>query len=186
MKKGAHLINNARGNVVDIPALAEAIKANHLAGAALDVFPHEPAGNDEPFRSELLGLPNVILTPHVGGSTEEAQESIAQDVCEKLLRYVNAGASGSSVNFPALELPPQHEAEGLRSHRILHVHQNVPGVLSKINTLIAHLGVNINAQYLQTNKHVGYAVLDASPKHGKDILAGLRDLPETIRARALW
>lgn len=186
MKKGAHLINNARGNVVDIPALAEAIKANHLAGAALDVFPNEPAGNDEPFRSELLGLPNVILTPHVGGSTEEAQESIAQDVCEKLLRYVNAGASGSSVNFPALELPPQHEADGLRSHRILHVHQNVPGVLSKINTLIAHLGVNINAQYLQTNKHVGYAVLDASPKHGKDILAGLRDLPETIRARALW
>lgn len=186
MRKGAMIINNARGNVVDVPALAEALRSKHLAGAALDTFPYEPAGNDEPFTSELLGLPNVILTPHVGGSTEEAQESIAHDVVDKLIRYVNTGVSSASVNFPQLDLPQQHEDAGTRSHRILHIHQNVPGVLSKINTLIASLGVNINAQYLQTNKHVGYAVLDVAPSHGKDILAGLRALPETIRARPLW
>lgn len=186
MKKGSHLINNARGSVVDVAALAEAIRSKHLGGAALDVFPHEPSGNDEAFKSEVLGLPNVILTPHVGGSTEEAQDNIAQDVCEKLIRYMNSGTSGASVNFPALELPAQHEADGLRSHRILHVHKNVPGVLSKMNALIAQMGVNINAQYLQTNKHVGYAVLDVTPSFGKDILAGLRELPETIRTRALW
>jgi D-3-phosphoglycerate dehydrogenase len=190
MRKGAMLINNARGSVVDIPALAEAIKSKHLGGAALDVFPYEPAGNDEPFTSELLGLPNVIMTPHVGGSTEEAQESIAQDVVDKLIRYVNVGVSTGSVNFPNLDLPPQHETPAddgpVRSHRILHVHRNVPGVLSKMNALIAELGVNINAQYLQTNKHIGYAVLDVAPRSGKDILSGLRALPETIRARPLW
>jgi D-3-phosphoglycerate dehydrogenase len=190
MRKGALLINNARGSVVDVPALADALRAGHLAGAALDVFPEEPAGNDEPFRSELLGLPNVILTPHVGGSTEEAQESIALDVCDKLVRFTNVGSTGASVNLPTVELPeqgaPDEAGAPRRSHRILHTHRNVPGVMSKINALIAQLGVNINAQFLQTNKLVGYAVLDVDPKNGKDILAGLRQLPETIRARALW
>ena len=190
LRKGAHVINNARGSVVDIAALAEAIRSGHVGGAALDVFPYEPSGNDEGFKSELLGLPNVILTPHVGGSTEEAQESIALDVCDKLARFINVGGTTGCVNLPQVDLPPQGSGagpgSGTRTHRILHVHSNVPGVLSKVNALIARLGVNITAQYLQTNKHVGYAVLDVEEQNGKAILAGLRELPETIRARALW
>jgi D-3-phosphoglycerate dehydrogenase len=186
LRKGSYVINNARGSVVDVPALADALRSGYVAGAALDVFPHEPSGNDEGFKSELLGLTNVILTPHVGGSTEEAQENIALDVCDKLVRLVNVGTTTASVNMPQVDLPPQESGAGKRTHRVLHVHKNVPGVLSKVNALIAHLGVNINAQYLQTNRHVGYAVLDVDPSNGKAILAGLRDLPETIRVRALW
>ncbi len=197
MKKGSFVINNARGSVVDVPALADAIKAGHLGGAAADVFPSEPAGRGDPFQSELIGLSNVILTPHVGGSTEEAQSNIAEDVIGKLLRFVNNGSTTGSVNMPVVDLPAQISAgeepvaadadsKLRRSHRILHFHRNVPGVLSKMHGLIADMGVNINAEYLQTSKDVGYVVLDVDPKNGKKIVEGLRKMPETIRVRALW
>ena len=199
MKKGSFVINNARGSVVDVPALADAIKSGHLGGAAADVFPYEPAGRGEPFKSELIGLSNVILTPHVGGSTEEAQSNIAEDVIGKLLRFVNNGSTTGSVNMPIVDLPAQIsageepmtqgadvESKLRRSHRILHFHRNVPGVLSKMHGLIADMGVNINAEYLQTSKDVGYVVLDVDPKNGKKIVEGLKKMPETIRVRALW
>ncbi len=190
IRRGGMLINNARGGVVDVAALASAIKDGHIGGAALDVFPREPAGKGEKFVSELQGLPNVILTPHVGGSTEEAQRNIAQDVVEKLLKFMNNGSTTGSVNLPNVELPeqagPDADPEVRRRHRILHLHRNVPGVMSKINGVCAELGVNIHAQYLQTNKDVGYVVLDVQEQHGKRILAGLKDLAETIRVRALY
>lgn len=187
MRRGAMLINNARGQVVDTAALAAAIKDNHLGGAAIDVFPTEPAGKGEAFVSELQGLANVILTPHVGGSTEEAQESISIDVAQKLIRFMNNGSTTGSVNLPNVDLPEQSDDDKKRrNHRILHLHRNVPGVMSKVNSICAALGVNINAQYLQTNKDVGYVVLDVDPLHGQRILEELRALPETVRARALY
>ncbi len=184
MKKGAFLINNARGSCVDVPALAEALRSGKLAGAALDVFPHEPSGKDEPFRSELLGLPNVILTPHIGGSTAEAQQAIAEDVARKLLTFVNRGSTTGSVNTPQVELPDQPGDR--RAHRILHFHRNVPGVLSKMHGLIATLGANISAEYLRTTHDLGYVVLDVDPTDADPILQGLRAVPETIRVRVLW
>ena len=188
MKKGSYLINNARGLVVNIPALAKALRGGHLAGAALDVFPVEPAGTNERFVSEIRGIANVILTPHVGGSTAEAQESIADDVARKLLSYVNTGSTTGAVNVPQVELPSQGGSETgeTRAHRILHFHRNVPGVLSKMHTLIAHLGANISAEYLRTNADLGYVVLDVDPTDAEPILAGLRAIPETIRVRVLW
>lgn len=207
MKKGSYLINNSRGSVVDIAALAGAIQSGHLAGAALDVFPEEPAGKGEVFESAIRSLPNVILTPHVGGSTEEAQESIAGDVCGKLLRFVNNGSTTGAVNVPEVELPEQSIESGeqagdasdlragiskparkpsLRRHRILHFHKNVPGVLSKMHAVIATLGGNISAEYLQTNQDIGYVVLDVDPSDGEAIARGLREIPETIRVRVLW
>jgi D-3-phosphoglycerate dehydrogenase / 2-oxoglutarate reductase len=193
MRPGSILINNARGSVVDVPALAEALRSGHLSGAAADVFPHEPAGKGEKFSSELQGLPNVILTPHVGGSTEEAQAAIGEDVAAKLIRFVNNGSTTGSVNVPIVDLPEQVHADAAapgdgkrRSHRLLHMHRNVPGVLSEMHTLIAELGVNINAEYLQTNRDIGYVVLDVDPQFGKQILAGLKAMPATIRVRPLW
>jgi D-3-phosphoglycerate dehydrogenase len=187
MKKGSYLINNARGLVVNIPALAKALKASHLAGAAFDVFPVEPAGKNEPFVSELRGIANVILTPHVGGSTAEAQESIADDVARKLMSHINTGSTTGAVNVPQVELPSQGDADAAsRPHRILHFHRNVPGVLSKMHALIAQLGANINAEYLRTNADLGYVVLDVDPTNAEPILAGLRQIPETIRVRVLW
>ncbi len=191
MRPGACLINNARGSVVDVPALAGALREGRLAGAALDVFPVEPAGNDEPFESELRGLPNVILTPHIGGSTEEAQEAIAVDVAGRLLKFINNGSTTGAVNVPEVELPEQTPPEAdeparRRGHRILHFHRNVPGVLSGMHALIARLGVNIEAEHLQTNREIGYVVLDVGAPHGQRVLDGLRAIPETIRVRALW
>lgn len=187
MKRGAMLINNARGSVVDVPALAGALRDGHLGGAALDVFPQEPSGRGERFRSEVQGLPNVILTPHVGGSTEEAQEAIALDVCGKLLRFLNNGSTTGAVNMPVVDLPEQAGPDApRRTHRILHLHRNVPGVLGAINGACAALGVNISAQYLQTLGDVGYVVLEADAQHGKRLLETLRDMPETIRVRPLW
>lgn len=191
MKPGAMLINNARGGVVNIPALAEAIKSKHLGGAALDVFPVEPHAKGETFESAVRGLENVILTPHVGGSTEEAQASIAQDVCQKFLKFVNVGSTTGAVNVPEVELPAQMAAEGEtrktdRKHRILHFHRNVPGVLSKLHGLIADLGANISAEYLRTNAEIGYVVLDVDPTDGEKVLERVRDIPETIRVRRLW
>lgn len=184
LKAGAALINNARGGVVDLPALAEALRSGHLSGAALDVFPKEPAGRGESFSCELCGLDNVILTPHIGGSTEEAQEAIARDVAEKLIRFMNNGSTTGAVNVPQVELAPQEDA-GVRRHRILHFHRNVPGVLSKMHARIAELGVNISAEYLQTNRDIGYVVLDVDPTHAEAVLDGLKSIPETIRVRML-
>jgi D-3-phosphoglycerate dehydrogenase len=190
MKPGAALINNARGTIVDIPALAGALRDERLGGAAVDVFPVEPSGRGERLQSELCGLKNVILTPHIGGSTEEAQEAIAEDVAGKLIRFINNGSTTGSVNVPLVELPEQgagaDDSRGSRSHRILHFHRNVPGVLSKMHALIAQLGVNISAEYLQTNRDIGYVVLDVDPTHGERVIEGLRSVPETIRVRMLW
>ncbi|MFA6046583.1 MAG: phosphoglycerate dehydrogenase, partial [Phycisphaerales bacterium] len=191
MKPGAMLINNARGGVVNIPALADAIKSKHLGGAALDVFPVEPNAKGEAFESAVRGLENVILTPHVGGSTEEAQASIAEDVCQKFLKFVNVGSTTGAVNVPEVELPAQMAGEGEtrkadRKHRILHFHRNVPGVLSKMHGLIADLGANISAEYLRTNAEIGYVVLDVDPTDGEKVLERVRTIPETIRVRRLW
>lgn len=201
MREGAYLINNARGNVVDIPALAAALRSGRLGGAALDVFPEEPASSGDVFKSEVCGLPNVILTPHVGGSTEEAQEAIAEDVAGKLIRFINNGSTTASVNVPQVDLPEQWtassvdvdpseagvEAAGVkRRHRILHFHRNVPGVLSKLHGVIAEIGANIAAEYLQTNADIGYVVLDVDPTDAGDILEKIKAMPETVRARMLW
>ncbi|MGQ0628076.1 MAG: phosphoglycerate dehydrogenase, partial [Phycisphaerales bacterium] len=188
MRAGAFVINNARGSVVDVVALAEGIRSGHLGGAALDVFPEEPTGKGERFTSEVQGLSNVILTPHVGGSTEEAQESIALDVSAKMLAFINRGSTSGSVNLPEVDLPEQEPGGGKgRQHRILHLHRNVPGVLQKMHKVIADLGVNINGEYLQTRAEVGYVVLDIDPSaQGRAMLEGLRGLPETIRVRVLW
>jgi D-3-phosphoglycerate dehydrogenase len=189
MKRGACLINNARGNVVDVEALAGAIRSGHVAGAALDVFPVEPAGKGDRFECAVCGLKNVILTPHIGGSTEEAQAAIAEDVCAKLARFVNNGSTTGAVNVPQVELPGQGGEEGsgvLRRHRILHFHRNLPGVMRKVNGVAADLGANISAQYLQTNADVGYVVLDVDPTDGERLMHGLKGVEETIRVRMLW
>lgn len=182
MKKGAVFINNARGEVVDVQALVHALESGRLAGAAVDVFPAEPEGNDQPFDSPLRGLDNVILTPHVAGSTEEAQERIAEEAATKLIKFLNNGSTSGAVNVPEVELPVLHEGK----HRILHYHRNVPGVLSKMHALIAQLGVNIFAEYLQSNPRYSYVILDVSPEHGEAVKDGLRQIPETIRVRTLW
>lgn len=205
MKQGAHLINNARGSVVDVAALAEAIKSGQIGGAALDVFPYEPATGEEPFASEVRGLPNVILTPHIGGSTQEAQAQIAEDVATKLLKFVNVGTTTGAVNVPEVELPAQAwVAEGgigqsvleeespkkgggkARPHRILHFHRNVPGVLSQMHRMLSDLGANITAEHLRTDPEIGYVVLDVDPTNGKAVLERVRQIPETIRVRMLW
>ena len=195
MKPGAFLINNARGSVVNVDALAAALKEGQIGGAAVDVFPVEPAGKGETFASPLCGLANVILTPHIGGSTEEAQETIAVDVVEKLLKFVNVGSTAGAVNVPQVDLPDQGGSDddedsrgkkGSRRHRILHFHKNVPGVLSKMHAIIAGMGANISGEYLRTQDDVGYVVLDVDPTDGEKVLAGLRAVPETIKVRMLW
>ncbi len=182
MKPGAYLINNARGTLVDMDALAAALRGGHLAGAALDVFPEEPKRNGDPFVSPVQGIPNVILTPHIGGSTEEAQSRIGEEVARKLADYSDTGSTLGAVNFPQVELPPR--ATGAR---FMHVHHNAPGVLGAINQVFASHGVNIAGQYLQTEGGIGYVVVDAGATHeGEAILAKLRALPHTIRARLLY
>lgn len=190
MKRGAFLINNARGSVVDVDALAQAIRDGHVGGAAVDVFPEEPQGKTKEFASPLRGLSNVILTPHIGGSTAEAQEAIAEDVAGKLLKFINVGSTTGAVNVPEVDLPEQPAGEpgapGERPHRILHFHRNVPGVLSNMHAAIADLGANISAEYLRTNEDVGYVVLDVDPVDGEKVMDRLRGIPETIRVRMLW
>ncbi|MFZ4574289.1 MAG: phosphoglycerate dehydrogenase [Phycisphaerales bacterium] len=190
MRKGAALINNARGSVVDLDALAAAIRSGHLGGAALDVFPTEPAGKGERFESKVQGLPNVILTPHVGGSTEEAQQTIAEDVCSKLIKFLRIGSTTGAVNVPEVELPEPPAAQPgsphALPHRVLHFHDNVPGVLSKMHRVIAEQGANISAEFLRTREDVGYVVLDVDPTDGKPVFERLREIPETIRVRMVW
>jgi D-3-phosphoglycerate dehydrogenase len=182
MRRGAFLINNARGSVVDLEALREALESGHLGGAAVDVYPVEPATNGEGFTCALAGCPNVILTPHVGGSTEEAQNNIANEVSAKLIRYLTNGSTATAVNVPAVDLPNVRPAQ----HRILHFHHNVPGVLSKMHGLLAALGVNINAEHLESDTDLSYVILDVDAKHGEAVRAGLAEIPETIRVRTLW
>ena len=181
MKKGAILINASRGTVVEIEALADAIKAGNLSGAAIDVFPEEPKANDDEFISPLRGLDNVILTPHIGGSTMEAQANIGLEVAEKLIKYSDNGTTTSSVNFPEVALPGHPAA-----HRLLHVHANVPGVLSKINKIFSDNHINIASQYLQTNDKVGYVVVDINSPYDEIALEQLKNIEGTIRCRVLF
>ena len=179
MKKGAYLLNAARGQVVDLDALAAAIKSAHLAGAAVDVFPSEPAGGDEPFECPLRGLPNVILTPHIGGSTEEAQVAIGQEVASKMIAFINSGASVGSVNLPELSLPPHPT-----THRILNIHANVPGVLRDVNHVLAEY--NVVAQLLMTLGSVGYLIVDVERGVSAEIKAKIAKLHKSIKTRLLY
>jgi D-3-phosphoglycerate dehydrogenase / 2-oxoglutarate reductase len=180
MKKGACLINASRGTVVDLDAVAEAIKAGHLGGAAVDVYPEEPEGNSRAgFVSPLQGLPNVVLTPHIGGSTEEAQEAIGREVATSFLKFTETGATTGSVNFPHVEL-----ARSANTHRLTHVHQNVPGVLRDVNRVIGDAGANIQAQVLSTNPDVGYLVIDLEAGV-EQVVTNLQKMQTTIRARAV-
>lgn len=180
-KKGAILINYARGEVVELPALAKALQEGLLNGAAIDVFPVEPEKNGDKFSTPLQGLPNVILTPHIGGSTEEAQQNIGEDVSIKLFNYLEKGITNGSHTVPAISLPP---VEG--AHRILHIHNNVPGVLSAINTQLSNHNINIVGQYLKTNDDIGYVVLDVDKRLSKQALELLREVKETIKVRMLY
>ena len=180
-KTGSILVNYARGEVVDLDALAQAIRDKHIAGAAIDVFPVEPEKNGDVFASPLQGLSNVLLTPHIGGSTEEAQENIGEDVGIKLYQYLERGVSNGSHTIPSLSLPPVDGA-----HRILHIHKNVPGVLGAINTLLSKNKINIVGQYLKTNDEIGYVVLDVDSKLSKQAMTLLKEVKETIRVRMLY
>lgn len=184
MKPGAQLINASRGSVVDIDALAEALRSEHLAGAAVDVFPREPKTADEEFVSPLRGMDNVLLTPHVGGSTAEAQQNIGTEVAEKLIKYSDNGSTLSAVNFPEVSLPG-HSGY----HRLLHIHRNQPGVLSAINAIFSGRQINIAGQYLQTNAKIGYVVIDldsGQPAESLEVKRALDKVPGTIRTRILY
>ncbi len=180
-KQGSILINFARGEVVDLDALAAALTNGNLSGAAIDVFPVEPEKNGDPFSSPLQNIPNVLLTPHIGGSTEEAQYNIGEDVSAKLLQYLEMGATTGSHTVPELNLSPQ---EG--THRILHIHTNVPGVLSEINTTLSENKINVLGQYLKTNDEIGYVVLDIDKKLSKNAVELLRKVKGSLRVRLLY
>lgn len=181
MKQGSHLINASRGTVVVIDALAEALRSGHLGGAAIDVFPVEPQGNDSRFESPLVGFDNVLLTPHIGGSTLEAQANIGREVAAKLTRYSDNGSTMTAVNFPEVSLP-LHTGRC----RLLHIHRNVPGVMAKVNERFGAAGINIDAQYLRTNDEVGYVVIDVDSDSSRVGLEALCGIPDTIRCRILY
>lgn len=181
MKPGSHLINASRGTVVDIDALTAALDSQHLQGAAIDVFPIEPQGNDARFESPLTRFDNVLLTPHIGGSTAEAQENIGREVAAKLIRYSNNGSTASAVNFPEVTLP-----EHTGRCRLLHIHRNVPGVMARVNERFSSAGINIAAQYLRTNDDVGYVVIDVDTNASRVALDELCSIPGTIRCRVLY
>jgi D-3-phosphoglycerate dehydrogenase len=180
MRPGSFLINASRGQVVDIDALARQLESGHIAGAAIDVFPVEPGSNDEPFESPLRGFDNVLLTPHIGGSTVEAQENIAVEVAGKLVKYSDNGTTRSAVNFPQVSLPDHADVS-----RILHIHHNEPGILQQINGVFSQHAVNIAAQYLDTRGEIGYVVMDLETDRPRSLLRELRGIPATIRARIL-
>lgn len=181
MKPGSILVNLSRGHVVEIPALRDAILSGHLAGCAVDVFPEEPKNNKESFESELKGLPNTILTPHIGGSTLEAQENIARFVPGKIMEYINTGNTYNSVNFPNIQLPFLKNA-----HRLIHIHHNEPGVLAKINQVLANFNINIVGQYLKTNEKIGYVITDIDKVYEAEAIETLKTIPGTIRFRTLY
>jgi D-3-phosphoglycerate dehydrogenase len=181
MKDNVIFLNLSRGHVVEIPALVEALKSGKVWGAAVDVFPYEPKTNDEEFINELRGLRNVILTPHIGGSTEEAQANIGEYVPSKLLQFMNNGSTYGSVNFPELQLPPLEDA-----HRLLHIHQNVPGILAQINNVFAKYKVNIIGQYLKTTEKTGYVITDVAKEYSEEIVNELKLIDKTIKFRMLY
>lgn len=180
MKSGSYLINASRGSVVDIAALAANLRSGRLAGAAIDVFPKEPASNGEPFVSELCGIPNVILTPHVGGSTEEAQEAIGHEVADSLLQFLSAGNTAGAVNFPRLEVAPATE-----TRRLINVHKNVPGVLGEINSIASRAGVNIQRQMLSTDSAIGYLVMDMELEDAQQVAQQIEHLATSIKTRII-
>ncbi len=181
MKKGVVLLNLSRGHIVDVKALRENLLEGHVRGCGMDVFENEPLHNEEEFISELRGLPNVILTPHIGGSTLEAQENIAHFVPGKLSDYINTGSTSQSVNFPNLVLPILENA-----HRLIHIHDNVPGVLAKINSALANHNINIAGQYLKTTEHIGYVITDINKDYDKDLIKEMRSIEHTIKFRVLY
>lgn len=181
MKPGAVLINLSRGDVMDVWAVKDALEKKHLGGLAVDVFPEEPKSNKDLFASPLQGLPNVILTPHIGGSTVEAQEAIGHDVADKIIAFTENGSSNGSLTVPELSLQVVKDA-----HRILHIHKNVPGVLSQINGVMSKMKVNILGQYLKTNEDIGYVVLDIDKKSSTRVMAELKKVKNTIRTRSLY
>ena len=181
MKNGVVFINLSRGLVVDINAFVRYVKSGKIRGAGLDVFPKEPKSKDELFRSDLQNLPNVILTPHIAGSTIEAQKNIAEFVSGKIIEFINSGNTQFSVNFPNIQLPKQG-----KSHRLLHLHENTPGILAKINQILADNDININGQYLKTNDQVGYAITDVNKKYNEKLLKELKKITGTIRFRVLY
>jgi D-3-phosphoglycerate dehydrogenase len=181
MKRGAHLLNASRGSVVVIPALADAIRRGQLGGAAIDVYPDEPESNSEGFVSELQNLPNVILTPHVGGSTEEAQEAIGREVSDTLTRFAKVGSTRGAVNFPQAEAAPLKDA-----HRILNVHRNVPGVLRDVNKIVSDLNANIESQVLSTDANIGYLIMDLNEDVSAGVSQAIEALPTNIRTRVLY
>jgi len=180
MKEGALFLNLSRGHVVDVGALAQALGSGRVAGAAVDVFPEEPRTNSDPFESPLQGLKNMILTPHVGGSTEEAQEAIAEFAAERLLGYLNRGDTTFSVNLPNVQL-----AEVSGAHRILHIHRNQPGVLAELNRALASAGLNILGQHLKTDERTGYVITDVDRDYDPEALRTLRTVPGTLKFRTL-
>jgi D-3-phosphoglycerate dehydrogenase len=180
MRDGAILINLSRGFVVDIPSLVNALKSKKLSGAAVDVFPEEP-GRNGAFKTELQGIPNVILTPHIGGSTEEAQMNIADFVPNKIMDYINTGNTVDALNFPNIRLPKQNN-----SHRFLHIHRNLPGVMARINDVLAHYEMNISGQYLSTNKELGYVITDIDKDYNKEVIKALKKVENTIKFRVLY
>lgn len=181
MKASAVFLNLSRGHVVDIDALREALLEGRIHGASVDVFPEEPVNNAQKFESALCGLPNAILTPHVGGSTEEAQYSIGEFVARKLIYFVNKGDTYGAVNFPEVQLPAF-----VQSHRMLHVHDNVPGILAQINTILANYSANIQSQYLKTQQDIGYVITDIASDYHPEMLQALKAIPQTIRLRVLY
>ncbi|HNM03526.1 MAG TPA: NAD(P)-dependent oxidoreductase, partial [Leptospiraceae bacterium] len=181
MKKGAYVLNLSRGKVIDIDALAEAIRSGHIAGAGVDVFPEEPKSNKDPFITPLQNLSNVILTPHVGGSTEEAQKNIGLEVASKLMKYTNNGSTGFAVNFPNIELPLLKE-----NYRILNVHKNQPGFLKDINKIVSDMGGNIVGQYLGTTKDIGYLIMDINKNLGDAVKNEIKKHPYSIKTRILY
>lgn len=181
MKKGSHLINASRGTVVVIDALVEALKSKHISGCAIDVFPEEPASNKEKFMSPLQGLSNVILTPHIGGSTEEAQKAIGMEVAESFRRFLKIGSSSGAVNFPNVDLPVKKGTS-----RILNVHRNEPGVLGEINTIISQAGANIEGQFLSTDDEIGYLVMDVHSTHADLLAQEIEKLKRSIRTRVVY
>ena len=181
MKRGACLLNASRGTVVQIDALADALKSGHLAGAAVDVYPSEPESNSDGFQTPLRGLPNVIMTPHIGGSTEEAQEAIGREVSAALIKFVNSGATTGAVNFPQVELPITKHA-----HRILNVHRNVPGVLRDINKIVSDLNANIRAQLLATDPDIGYLIMDLDQDVSREVKKVVAALETSIKTRILF
>jgi D-3-phosphoglycerate dehydrogenase len=181
MKNGSFLLNLSRGRVVDLEAVKYALESKKLAGAAIDVFPEEPKSNDDPFSSPLCGLNNVILTPHIGGSTVEAQRNIGLEVASTFVKYIETGSTTGAVNFPQVELPVVKD-----SHRILNIHRNVPGVLSSINQIIASMGANIRAQYLETRGDVGYLIIDVDSDISAAVKSSIDELDTSIKTRMLF